>query len=342
MRRVSSQATTSASRSAASTRRVTSSRLPIGVGQTISRPPSRLGRSRSRGRPEGQPVEGERRRADHPSLRPQIAPARSGPDRGVAAARARATAARAGSSSSSPAAITPPPTTTTWGLKKMLTKLAIATPRRRPTSFVAAIAAASPSWASSVTSGPASSRPGFSGPPPAPSGGTHAAISTSPPAPARCRRRTPPRAHGQGQVALALGFVHVDHHVPQLGTCPGRAAGGARRTRIRPPAIPVPIVSTTASLAAPRAAPARCSAIAAAFAVVVDEHRQPQPLGHHVARKAISASGRLTAIFRDSRCAGRSGRGPEADRLNLPPGRFTRFLGPRRPRHRAGLAGRDR
>ena len=39
MRRVSSQAMTSASRSADSTRRVMSSRFPIGVGQTTSRPP---------------------------------------------------------------------------------------------------------------------------------------------------------------------------------------------------------------------------------------------------------------------------------------------------------------
>ena len=39
----------------------------------------------------------------------------------------------------------------------MLTKLAIATPSREPISSIASIAAASPSWASSVTSGPASS-----------------------------------------------------------------------------------------------------------------------------------------------------------------------------------------
>src|SRR3954447_3277119 len=61
VRRVSSQATTSASRSAASTRRVTSSRLPIGVGQTTSRP-SAIDRS----------LTCEQRRAEHPGLVPEV------------------------------------------------------------------------------------------------------------------------------------------------------------------------------------------------------------------------------------------------------------------------------
>ena len=44
----------------------------------------------------------------------------------------------------------------------MFTKLAIATPSRVPISSMASIAAASPSCASSVTSGPSSSRPAAS------------------------------------------------------------------------------------------------------------------------------------------------------------------------------------
>ena len=69
-----------------------------------------------------------------------------------------ATTVRAGASSSSPAAITPPPMTTISGLK-MFTTLVMTTPRRAPISSTASIAASSPSWASSVTSGPTSSRP---------------------------------------------------------------------------------------------------------------------------------------------------------------------------------------
>ena len=67
----------SASRSAASTRSVTSSRLPIGVGQTISRPP--LTRSRSLTVAPREPVEGERRGADHPGL--DAEPGRDDPHR---------------------------------------------------------------------------------------------------------------------------------------------------------------------------------------------------------------------------------------------------------------------
>ena len=74
MRRVSSQATTSASRSADSTRSVTSSRLPIGVGQTTSRPltPGL-----------GDVIEGEQGGAHHPRLVAEVGgadrdPARTG------------------------------------------------------------------------------------------------------------------------------------------------------------------------------------------------------------------------------------------------------------------------
>ena len=124
-----------------------------------------------------------------------------------------ATTVRAGASSSSPAAITPPPMTTISGLK-MLTMLVMTTPRRAPISSTASIAASSPSWASSVTSGPTSSRP---------------------PATARARpdcralggqprglpdeRRTGGeelRAAPSGAIVLAQRPVELDLHVAQL------------------------------------------------------------------------------------------------------------------------------
>ena len=99
-----------------------SSRLPIGVGQTISSPGiSRLPCSELDPR--------HRRGADHPGVGPEL----GGDDRRLVHRRQRprrAARARAGSSSRSPAAITPPPITITSG-SKMLAKLASATPRRR-------------------------------------------------------------------------------------------------------------------------------------------------------------------------------------------------------------------
>ena len=101
MRRVSSQRTRSASASSRSTRRVTSSRFPIGVAQTasgISRvsaskatAPRRSSRQRSRARPgrRGTPC--------------------------IGFSASRSITSRAGSSSSSPAAANPPPITISSG-----------------------------------------------------------------------------------------------------------------------------------------------------------------------------------------------------------------------------------
>ena len=87
------------------TRAVMSSILPIGVGQTVSRP----GISRLALRF----LERHRRGADHACFRPQLG---CGDARLVHRwQRARAISSRAGPSSSSPAAITPPPITITSG-----------------------------------------------------------------------------------------------------------------------------------------------------------------------------------------------------------------------------------
>ena len=92
---------------------MTSSRLPIGVGQTTSRP---LTPWRSR-----DVIEREQGGAHHPRLvaevggRGSATPARTG-----GSARS-ATTRRAGSSSSSPAATAPPPITITSGLKTLTT-----------------------------------------------------------------------------------------------------------------------------------------------------------------------------------------------------------------------------
>ena len=112
MRRVSSHATTSASRRAESTRSVTSSRFPIGVGQTTSRPPLMQTPPAARRRPRGPPAP---RPPGPPRLRRP--PPRSAPTSRPGASARSPHHLRAGSSSSSPAALTPPPITTTCGLK---------------------------------------------------------------------------------------------------------------------------------------------------------------------------------------------------------------------------------
>ena len=76
---------------------------------------------------------------------------------------------RAGASSSSPAAITPPPITITCGLK-MFTRLTRPMPSARPIVSIAPRATGSPAVASSVISGPVSSRPSSSAWPSAVSG----------------------------------------------------------------------------------------------------------------------------------------------------------------------------
>ena len=117
---------------------MTSSRLPIGVGQT-----TRLTS------PAPAPA-GPRPRS------PASSPNRAGTIRAARAtggsARA-ATTSRAGSSRRSPAATAPPPMTTTSGSSALTIPVSPA-PSRRPTSASTARAASSPSWASSVTAWP--------------------------------------------------------------------------------------------------------------------------------------------------------------------------------------------
>ena len=241
MRRVSSQATTSASRSAASTRSVTSSRLPIGVGQTTSAPgrsvtPGRAG-STALGRGIARRVrallERQHRRAEHPRLGAEAPPPRRAPRRAPGAARARASSSRAGPSSSSPAAITPPPITMTSGLK-MLTSVASPTPsvaadRRQR----AARARGSPSCASSVDerAGELRGPPRARGPAPCPAArGRRAARLAA----ERRARRDRLQAAAVRAVALARRAVDVDDHVAELGAARrSRRGRAARRARAR-------------------------------------------------------------------------------------------------------------
>ena len=95
-------------------------------------------------------------------------------------------------------------------------------------------------------------------------------------------------------------------------------------------AIPVPRVSTIAS-EAPRAAPARCSARADVVAVVVNEHGQSEPFGHHVGegdvgQRSVHADPHLAGAAVDQR------RQSEADGVDLGPRRLTGF-GDRVDRH---------
>ena len=187
-----------------------------------------------------------------------------------------ATSARAGASSSSPAAITPPPITTTSGLK-MFTKLAIATPRFVPISaqhldrrLVAVVRELGHERTGELAPvGKRSAEPGV---------GALAARHAEPPAQAPSPTRATRRSRG-------------------WGSCPGRAArpyrsrrGRAHRPRrsppryssprrISPPPIPVPIVSIDGLARAARGAGAVLGE-RRHVGVVVDEHRQPQPLGH--------------------------------------------------------------
>ena len=258
---------------------MTSSRLPIGVGQTIR--PARPVTAAHRPRQLGQSVEGQRRRADHPRLdaeasRPRSAlVAEDGSD-------APATTARAGASSSSPAAITPPPITTTSRIEDV-DQVGDRHPEPRPISAIASIAAGSPSWASSVTSGPISSTALGHGP-------AEARI--------RALRREPARLAGQrgagrerlhaaaaGAVALARRAVHLDHHVADL-------ARGAERAPVE-----LAAQDQAAGDAGPERqddrvarAPGRAGAVLgdrASVGVVVDEHRQAEPLGHHVGERDV-------------------------------------------------------
>ena len=200
-----------------------------------------------------------------------------------------ATTLRIGSSSSSPAAITPPPITTTCGLK-MLTKLVIATPSREPISSITSIAAASPSCASSVTSGPTSGCPSASARPRPECGRSRATRVAS-------RASAVPDAIASmqpwfGQLPWQGGPFSSITMWPSSAAEPIAPWYSSSR-RISPPPIPVPIVSSTTSLQ-PRAAPARCSASAAMFASLSTNTGSPRRSAI-TSPNAMSASARLIA-----------------------------------------------
>ena len=289
------------------------SRLPIGVGQTINRPgprnsallplpPTRRARVRQR---RSCPPRAKLRR-DDPHL--------------VTRGRQRALgiAARAGSSIISPAAITPPPITTICGLK-MLTRFAIAIPRFGPISSITSLAAGSPSCASSVTSGPTSSRP-----PPSPGrvrSGRSSAIG-APRARAPCRTRETQSIPDSGSCRRSSGRQRRS----PCGRARRRRRSAPRYSspfRISPPQMPVPSVSITTSLT-PRAAPPRCSATTARFPSLSTNTGSPS-------RSAITSA---NAMFSSGRCTNdgdprplvERARDSEADGADLGTGRLTRLL----------------
>ena len=199
-----------------------SSRFPIGVGQTTSRPPVTR---RSPG-PGSPPAAARRPRAP-------AAPRRSSPPRRRSVAASIATASRpgssarssitsrAGASSSSPAAITPPPITTTSGLK-MFTRFASPTPSARPIVSIAPRATGSPALRELGDQRPGQLAPLLQR---VPERGVR---------PARDGQRRLAHQRGAGRhglqaapvraVALARRPVHVDHHVPHLGAAADPAA----------------------------------------------------------------------------------------------------------------------
>ena len=198
----------------------------------------------------------------------------------------------------------------------MFTKLAIATPSRLPISSIASIAAASPSCASSVTSGPSSSRPSASARP-SPELRT---LAGDPQRLARERgaRRERLDAAVVGAVALTRRAVQVDHHVAELGA-------GADRAAVELAAEDQPAADPGADrqhdrLAAAARRPGAVLGERRQVGVVVDEHRQAEPLGHHVGEhdvleRQVDGDHRVPATLIDQR--GDS----EADRATSPPRR---------------------
>ena len=219
-----------------------SSRFPIGVGQTTSRPRS------------GVRLPREQRRADHPRLVPErrrddphrVAPGRS--------ARARISA-RAGSSSSSPAPITPPPITITSGFKTF-TSEASPTPSARPTrgDHVARHGIAVVRQLGHERRRSARARPPARARAPCPAAAPPAARL----APERRARGHHLQAAAVRAVALQGGPSMSIDHVPELAARPDQPRCNFPPST-SPPPMPVPRVSITTS-DAPAAAPKRVSA----------------------------------------------------------------------------------
>ena len=313
MRRVSSQATTSASRSA----REHAQRDVLEVAD----------RRRADDQPAASAAVGASPSERHAPprraspTRRRSAPARSAPGRATAAARARATSSRAGSSSRSPAAITPPPTTTTSGLK-MLTSSRCPTPRRGPSRDDAARGRVA--VVGQLGDQRAGDRPPAAARGRAPSRGRRG--DARPRAPAPCPDATASRQ-------------------PRLGSCRARRpvvvdrpCGRARRPRRCAPRTSRAVDDDPAAdpgadrqqhrvgrVRARRRSAARRASRRSRRCRRTPAGRAARPSGRGTARRAI---GRCTVVTATPRCAGRSATGCRSRR--------------RRPRRRPHRWPRDR
>ena len=252
VRRVSSQATTSASRSAASTRSVMSSRLPIGVGQTTSRPALTPALRRVHRR-----APAARRRASPPPRR--TARARSGPRLALGGSARAATTARAGPSSSSPRRDrarrrSPRPR----GRARSRAREPDAEPPPDPASTAARRLVAVVGQLGDERAGDlAAARQRAAR---APSRASLRAAARPSRAIARPRRQRLEAAAAGAVARAVLGPVEVDHACGRARRRARARRGRAARRARSPPPIPVPSVSITASLgvrAPPRAAARR-------------------------------------------------------------------------------------
>ena len=156
-------------------------------------------------------------------------------------------------------------------------------------------------------------------------------------APDRGPRRHHLEAAAPGAGALAVRPVQVDHHVPDLGAA-ARARRGrsgrraAARCRCRCRARPAPRARR------PRAAPKRVLGEQRHVRVVVDDHRQPEPLAHQVAERHVGER-----QVRRPRARRRSPSRPaRGSRSRPPPRRGPPRAPPRPPRRRCRASPRGR
>ena len=304
MRRVSSHATTSASRRADSTRSVTSSRFPIGVGQTTSRPVTP-------GRPASRAEQG---RAHHPGL---VAVMGGHDPHALTHTRQRMRRDHGARRLQDQVAAAHRPT----GDHDHLGIEDVHEADEREPEPLADLGhdgddSGSPPCASSVTIPPSISLPG--GEPPAERGVRRALRRQQPLAADRVSGHERLEAANPGAIARAVGAVQRQHRVPELGAQPGcapvhlavqpqsAADPGAERHQHR---VACPGGGATASLGQHRR-----------VAVVVNHHRQPEPLAHHLAeRHPVQRQ-----VVRPARHAGvpvHERGDPESDRLDVRSGR---------------------
>ena len=250
------------------------------------------------------------RRPIIPAWSPNSAATTRTASRAGSSARARISA-RAGSSSISPAAITPPPITITSGLST-LTMFDSPTPSARPTVAIASRATGSPSCASSVTNGPVSSRPSSSASPSAVSGrrATRSDASRTSAEPDAITSRQP----RFGQCPWHGGPSMSIDHVPEL-------PAGADPAALQPPAEHDPAADPGPEREHHDVVRAAAGAVARlgehrAVAVVVDRHRQPEPLGHHRLERHVR-QWQVGGVGRGAGAPVERHRNAEADRLDL-------------------------